>query len=600
MDTKRLILAIALSIIVISVYQYFLGPKPAASGPVELDQRAASGEATQPTPGAGAVAPAESEAQRGSDVSSLFAKEKKEKQAEPGEDPLPQVETDIRGSAERDVVVENNLFTAVFTSRGAALKSLVLKDYMDDEKKPLDLVARSADRFGIYPFHFEPFSGDEVFRRLNNEVYRVSDPATVRVSAEGHEVVFEFAETASGIYVRKAFRFQPDTFVIDLDIQVVRDGKTYDVPLVFGPDLENERDPDRAMQAGLKIGAYDGADINSVVFAKEKALPTTDDPKIETAQGVLNGQYYWAAYETTYFAAIFNTSNKDAEVRWNLIRDRSDKENPILYAYMTVVNPGPVYMGPKDEDVLSGVTDRFYQANKVIEYGWFGSIAKIMLKGINLVHGFVPNYGWAIVIFTFFLKLVLFPLTYSSSVSMAKMQTLQPKIKAIKKKYRNPKDPEQRQKMNVEMMALYKQEKVNPAGGCLPMLLQLPILWGLFRLLAVSISVRHEPWVLWIRDLSLKDPYYVLPILMGVTQIILQKMTPSTGEGAQKKMMYIMPVVITIFVANLPSGLTLYWAVSNVLQLGQQRFINQSIYARKKEEEHQQKALKRKKGTKKK
>jgi len=600
MDTKRLILAIALSIIVISVYQYFLGPKPVAKAPAPVGQAVAPGETPPSTRDAAGLPPTQGEAQATKDVSSLFSSESKKKQSVPEESQPETVAEDIRGGSEKDVVVENDLFTAVFTTKGAALKSLVLKGYMDDTKKPLDLVSRNAERFGIYPFHFEPFSGDEEFRRLNGEIYRVSAPVVSRVDANGHEVVFEFAEASAGLYVRKAFRFSRDKYIIDIDVRVVREGKLVDIPLVFGPDLENERNPDRAMQAGLKIGAYDGSDINSVVFAKEKTLPTQDNPQMETGQGVLGGHHYWAAYETTYFAAVFDTSRKDAEVRWNLIRDRTDKDQPKLYAYMTVVNPGYVYMGPKDEEILAGNTDRFFEANKVIEYGWFGSIAKIMLKGINLVHRFVPNYGWAIVIFTFFLKLILFPLTYSSSVSMAKMQTLQPKIKAIKKKYRNPKDPEQRQKMNVEMMALYKQEKVNPAGGCLPMLLQLPILWGLFRLLAVSISVRHEPWIMWIRDLSLKDPYYVLPILMGVTQIILQKMTPSGGEGAQKKMMYIMPVVITIFVANLPSGLTLYWAVSNVLQLGQQRFINKSIYAKKKEEERQQKVLKRKKGTKKK
>lgn len=593
MDTKRLILAIALSIVVISVYQYFLGPKPVETAP-EAVERVAAAEEIQPAAGT-EKAPASR-----SDVSSLFTREAEEDGAETQAPSASVVESDIGGGPERDVTVENDMFVAVFTSKGAALKSLVLKKYKGDDKNPLNLVADSAERFGIYPFHFEPFSGDQWFRRLNGEVFKVDSPESVRVGAEGHDVVFEFAEVASETYVRKTFRFHPDSYVIDIDIQVVRNGKTLDVPVVFGPDLENQRNLDRAMQGGLKIGAYDGSDIKSVVFAKEKTLPSREDPKIETGQGVFNGHFYWAAYETTYFAAIFDTSNKNTEIRWNLVRDRNDKENPEIYAFMTVVNPGAIYMGPKDEDVLAAVSNGFHNLNKVIEYGWFGSIAKIMLKGINLVHGFVPNYGWAIVIFTFFLKLLLFPLTYSSSVSMAKMQTLQPKIKAIKKKYRNPKDPEQRQKMNVEMMALYKQEKVNPAGGCLPMLLQLPILWGLFRLLAVSISVRHEPWIMWIRDLSLKDPYYVLPILMGVTQIILQKMTPSSGEGAQKKMMYIMPVVITIFVANLPSGLTLYWAVSNVLQLGQQRIINRNIYARKKEEERQQKVLKRKKGTNKK
>ncbi len=591
MDTKRLILAIALSIVVISVYQYFLGPKPV---PVPASQSAA---ATVVEPGGTPPASREVQPATGGDVSALFGKAEPTDEKEVTEAPRPDVSEDLRGTTEADVVLENDLFTAVFTNRGAALKSFVFKKYMNDKKAPLDLVAASAQRFGVYPFHFAPFSEDELFRTLNQAFFKSSGTSSVSATSPG-KVVFEYAEAEKNLYVRKSFTIRPGSYVIDLDIQVTREGKTLDVPVVFGPELENERDPNRAMQSGLKIGAFDGSDINSVVFAKQKTMPSKGNPLLETGAGVVSGYHYWAAFETTYFAAVFDAARKGTEIRWNLIRDRTDKNKPEVYAYLTVTNPARVYMGPKDEQILAGETDRFFQINKVIEYGWFGAIAKIMLKGITLVHGFVPNYGWAIVIFTFFLKLFLFPLTYSSSVSMAKMQTLQPKMKAIKKKYRNPKDPEQRQKMNVELMALYKKEKVNPAGGCLPMLLQLPILWGLFRLLAVSISVRHEPWILWIRDLSLKDSFYVLPILMGVTQIILQKMTPSTGEGMQKKMMYIMPVVITIFVANLPSGLTLYWAVSNVLQLGQQKFINRTIHARKKEEERQLKSLKRKKGAK--
>jgi YidC/Oxa1 family membrane protein insertase len=171
-------------------------------------------------------------------------------------------------------------------------------------------------------------------------------------------------------------------------------------------------------------------------------------------------------------------------------------------------------------------------------------------------------------------------------------------MKAIKKKYKNTKDMEQRKLMNMEIMALYKQEKVNPAGGCLPILLQLPILFGFFRLLSVSINVRHEPWILWITDLSKKDPYYVLPILMGVTQFIQQRMTPSGGDETQKKLMYIMPVVMTVMFASFPSGLNLYWCFSNVLQIGQQHIINEKIHKKKKEEEREFKILKRKKGAK--
>jgi YidC/Oxa1 family membrane protein insertase len=157
---------------------------------------------------------------------------------------------------------------------------------------------------------------------------------------------------------------------------------------------------------------------------------------------------------------------------------------------------------------------------------------------------------------------------------------------------------EQRKLMNMEMMALYKQEKVNPAGGCLPLLLQLPLLWGFFRLLSVSINVRHEPWMLWITDLSKKDPYYVLPILMGVTQLIQTRMQPAGGDEMQKKMMYILPFVMVIMFASFPSGLNLYWTFSNILQIGQQYIVNEKIHKEKKDEEREIKALKRKKGAK--
>jgi YidC/Oxa1 family membrane protein insertase len=285
-------------------------------------------------------------------------------------------------------------------------------------------------------------------------------------------------------------------------------------------------------------------------------------------------------------------------------KDKKDK-NVELYSYIIVTNPGMVFLGPKDEEILEQVKDIYPDVDIINEYGigfldgLLSPIAKLLLKGINLVHGFVPNYGWAIVVFTIFLKILLFPLTYASSVSMAKMQTLQPKIKAIKKKYKNMRDPEQRRKMNEETMQLYKREKVNPASGCLPMLLQLPILFAFFALLRSCINIRHEPWILWIKDLSLKDPIYLLPILMGITQLIVQMMSPSGAEGSQKKMMYIMPVIITFFVMSLPSALTLYWFASNILQIGQQFIINKKIFSEKKEEEKMRKAQKRKKGVKK-
>ncbi len=185
----------------------------------------------------------------------------------------------------------------------------------------------------------------------------------------------------------------------------------------------------------------------------------------------------------------------------------------------------------------------------------------------------------AIILLTILIKILFFPLTYSSTKSMTKMADLQPKIKALKAKYKKAKtDIDQRRQMNEEMMKLYKEHGINPAGGCLPLLIQLPVFWGIFRMLVVAVEFRHAPFFLWITDLSAKDPYYITPILMGITQYISQKMTPTSADPSQAKMMLVMPFVMTIFFINFQSGLVLYWLTTNVLQIGQQALMNKMMH----------------------
>ena len=613
MDTKRLIIAIALSIVVITIYQYFFMPKPQPRPqPVDgtpVQEQAADQNQTDRQEQATADNTKTTQTTR--DRAMLSSEKPKvtveeEKFSEP-------VATDLKDETIKDVKIETDLYTAVFTNEGAALKSFILKNYKDDEKQPLDLVSEKVKNFTfggipLYPFHFSPFEGNETFLDLNSQKYFYDGSPDIRVTDDRRrEIIFEYKSVEKNVSVFKKFIFSNKSYVIGLDYEVVKDGKELDVPFVFGPDLENNVSPQRAIQMGLKIRAYDGTgDEKDLLFMKQKTEPTNNE-NIERSEGALGSNFVWAAYERAYFAAVFKTSKRNSSVRYYVDKetlaptegdkDKKDKKFE-LYSYIIVTNPGVVFLGPKDEDILDQVQEIYPDVDIIIEYGFgfLGSIAKILLKGINLVHGFVPNYGWAIVVFTIFLKILLFPLTYASSVSMAKMQTLQPKIKAIKKKYKNMRDPEQRRKMNEETMQLYKREKVNPASGCLPMLLQLPILFAFFALLRTCINVRHEPWIFWIKDLSLKDPIYLLPILMGITQLIVQMMSPSGAEGSQKKMMYIMPVIITFFVMSLPSGLTLYWFASNLLQIGQQHIINKKIFSEKKEEEKLRKAQKRKKG----
>jgi YidC/Oxa1 family membrane protein insertase len=592
MDTKKLILAVVLSVAVLLAYQYFFMPKPAPPAP-EAAPAAKPANAIPPE----AAAPGAARAAGGAaDIGSLLSQG--EPAPAPAQEPLPAVADDVAAAGEETVVVDGPLFTARFSNRGAGLVSFVLKRYKDDAGKPLDLVSASArDMSGFYPFYF--LGAGEHYAALNKALFRLSGPAAVSLHRGRAEVVFEYADAARDLKAVKRFVFHPDRYVIGLEFRVTLAGQQLaDLPVAFGPDLENNDSRDRAMMMGLKIAAWANETLRSLDFAKQKTQ-LQEGQAFAKASGEMGTGFFWAAYETHYFAAVLKSAaNNRSKLSWQVLRQPGEGGKPRLYSYLVLTDPAAAYIGPKDERTLAAVEGEFPQLNKVIEYGWFGSLAKIMLKGINWIHGLVPNYGWAIILFTLFLKLVLFPLTYSSSVSMAKMQALQPKLKAIQKKYKNNKDMDQRKQMNVEMMALYKQEKVNPAGGCLPLLLQLPILWGFFRLLAVSINVRHEPWLLWITDLSKKDPYYVLPILMGVTQLIQQRMTPSTGDDTQRKLMYILPFVMVIMFASFPSGLNLYWCFSNVLQIGQQFLVNEKVYKKRKEDERELKALKRKKGAK--
>lgn len=619
MDTKRLILAIALSMVVIIVYQQLFMPKPKPRPPqaqqeqMAVDQRQSETQADEPevtTPADDTTPPATTD-----QLPDIFSKKKKIKKPEITKTLLEPVKEDIMDQNFKEVVVETELFKAVFINKGAGLKSFVLKKYNDDEKNPLDLISSKVNKkFGeveIYPFYFSPFEDDteiqEIFLDLNSQkfLYGGGDNLTVNLMNSQEptkEIVFKYANAAQNISVIKTFRFSNFSYVFEVEYQVIIDGQIIEAPIVFGPDLENNVSKDRVMQTTLKLGAYNGQDVNTVTFAGLKTEKKEEG--VEEARGALGSGFHWAAYDTNYFASVFKIRGQIKYVMLKVTPPPIEKEDervtPILYSYMIVTRPNLVYMGPKDEEILASVEQNylFTGISEVVDYGWgfIGSIASVMLKGIVFIHGIFPNWGWALVIFTIFIKILLFPLTYASSVSMAKMQTLQPKIKAIRKKYKNLKDPEQRRKMNEETMALYRSEKVNPASGCLPLLLQMPILIAFFRLLPISINFRHEPWILWITDLSVKDPIYLLPILMGATQIMVSKMSPTSAEGAQQKMMYIMPVIFVLLFMNYSAGLNLYWFISNLLQMVQQYFINKKIFKEKKEEDRLKRAQKRKKG----
>jgi YidC/Oxa1 family membrane protein insertase len=248
----------------------------------------------------------------------------------------------------------------------------------------------------------------------------------------------------------------------------------------------------------------------------------------------------------------------------------------IVTSPQITVNPGQfvtvthrLFVGPKDIDILKSQGNSLEQS---LDLGWFTVIAKPLLYTLKFFNGYVGNYGIAIIIITIILKVLFFPLTHKSYKSMKDMQKIQPKMAALKEKYKDDRDA-----MNKAVMELYREHKVNPMGGCLPMVVQIPVFFALYKALMFSIELRHAPFFLWVTDLADKDPYYVTPVIMGITMFVQQKMTPSQMDPIQQKMMLALPVVFTFMFLSFPSGLVLYWLVNNILTIGQQMYINKLV-----------------------
>jgi YidC/Oxa1 family membrane protein insertase len=287
---------------------------------------------------------------------------------------------------------------------------------------------------------------------------------------------------------------------------------------------------------------------------------------------VLDEPVTWIGLEDNYFlAALQPTKPGTAVLRRLDIPAANEKARPRqellagLNASAGTVE-GKAFFGPKEADLLEG-----YGLESALHLGWFSPIARGLLYALVWIHGYTKNYGWAIVLLTVVIKLALFPLQHKSIVSMRKMQQVQPKVNALREKYKKAKtDPAQRQKLNEDMMKLYQVEGINPMSGCFPILLQLPILWAFYSLLSQAIELRGAEWILWITDLASKDPYYLTPILMTITMVIQQKLTPTTVDPVQARVLMIMPFVFGFIFKDFPSGLVLYWLVQNVLSIIQQ------------------------------
>ncbi len=558
---KRLILAIVLSLIVLVGYNLlFVKPKPQVEpAPTETAAAPTAGAQALPT---GQVPPSVAG-------------------AKPAAQPpaAPELKETVAG-AETGISVETSLYSAAWSNRGGVLKSWKLKRYLNDLKKKglLDLVPAAAQETGLFPFSL---GGDDraLAGELNAALFEAPKAGLSLRDGETGELRFAYSDGKT-VRAEKIFRFTGGTYQVGIEIRVWKNGQEVVPALLWGPGIGSSTPAELKGKFTAAMGAaiYTGGKVSRMDVKKYKA---------ETSAFNFVD---WAAFEDNYFATLFVLPAQKGQAV--LLQDpRGQGQAPVYY--LSVSQPQEAFIGPKESAALVAFG---HDAKKVIRFGSFlginlQPIAEIMLAAVRYLHGLVPNWGAAIILLTLVIKIIFFPLTYSSTKSMAKMADLQPKVKALRAKYKKAKtDIAQRREMNEEMMKLYKAHGINPAGGCLPLLIQMPVFVGAYQMLTAAVEFRHASFALWIKDLSVMDPTYVTPILMGATQFISQKMTPTSADPTQAKMMLIMPVFMTYIFASFPSGLVLYWLTTNVLQIAQQAIMNKMMARQKRESDEKRRA----------
>jgi YidC/Oxa1 family membrane protein insertase len=471
----------------------------------------------------------------------------------------------VTESAERDVVIENALVRAVFTNRGGRLKSWQLKKHQDVAGRQVDLVPQE-----LPPGHPLPFSlrvdENDLTPRLNTALFRAT---TEGGGAERPSTLAFDYEDASGLKARKEFRIEPESYIVTFSASVHHGAKEF-VPYVqWGPGLGD---------SGASAGGgsfFTGNLVQPPGAISYDGDSVTRAPATSVAEGkVHEGALRFAGVDDHYFiAAAINPGQTRVEYRALSVPVPGDADARREYVMQTFRFPkapqaAKFYIGPKSFDEMKATDAEFVRA---INFGMFSFLCIPFLSALKWIHAVVGNWGWTIIIFTIFINIVMFPLRHKSMVSMKKMQAIQPQLKAIQDRYKDLKvsDPS-RQKMNTEVMNLYREKGVNPASGCVPMLLTFPVLLAFYSMLSQAIELRGAPFGLWIHDLSLPDPYYIFPVLMGAAMFWQTKMTPTSVDPMQQRMMLIMPVMFVALFLRSPSGLAIYYLMSTLLTIGQQ------------------------------
>ncbi len=558
MDNKRAILAIVLAFFILIGYQYlFVDP--------QTEQQQAVTEQVEQTTPEPVAKEAETQAVAPAPVPAP-APEATTAQEEPQGYEVP---SSLPAQKGRDITVETSLYSAVISESGGGLKSFTLKNYMETTEPDSgfkELVKTEAIR--DLPLYFswgvEP-------SRAQVPLYTADKETIDAVSGQDQTLTMKTTMT-SGLEFTRTLIFEPENYLIKMSVEI---SNPTEIALQGAPYLSLTNRP--FSQQGQR---YFFTGPAAFIDGKLQEVKTGD---LEKGPKTLKGDITWAAYEGTYFmTGVIPEENEDLAAKFSADGDKVatvltgpedviQAQGHLQYNYL-------IYFGPKKISTLQEIG---YDLERAINFGWFDKLARPALYLLNFFYGFFGNYGVAIILVTVLIKIIFWPIAQKGLKSMKNMQKIQPKMAKLKEKYKNDST-----RLNQEMMGLYKTYKVNPLGGCLPMLLQIPVFFALYKVLLQAIELRHAPFMLWITDLSAPDrlwaglnlPYLgglpVLTLLMGGSMFLQQRMTPTPADPTQAKIMMFLPVIFTFMFLNFASGLVLYWLVNNLLTIGQQYIIN--------------------------
>lgn len=466
-------------------------------------------------------------------------------------------------TSEQTVTVETDLVRVGLSNRGGVIKSWELKRYHTalPEEKLVQLVYSGGKFRG--PLSITVANAD-IEKTIREGLYHIEKDFTSLDAAHpvGH-VTMQFHDPLTQLGVEKRLTFHHDSYVVDVSVALEGVTESYDVGL------------------GTNFGIVEWGEgfiglIGSASLVDDKAEKETPDTELER-----KGSVQWVALQDKYFLSVLMPKQATSA----LAKKEGDK---VVSAGVRMPAPGTgtsvalqLYAGPKEYDTLRSLNAGL---EDTIDFGWFifgswtvvKSVAKPIFYVLRFIHDYTYNYGVTIILLTMAIKLLFVPLQYKSYKSMKMMQLIQPKVAAVQEKYKDDRD-----RLNKELIKLYRDQKVNPVGGCLPMVLQMPVFVALFNILYMTIDLRQAPFMLWITDLSVQDPYYVLPVIMGATMVIQQKITPTTMDPTQAKIMLVLPVFMTFLFVNFPAGLVLYWLTNNVLTISQQVFTDRFMFRNK-------------------